>query len=343
MNAALQSPASLAGAVAPAAPDFFDAMEAGRVEGLHPALRLGRTQAHLFPLAWARLVTFATRWRGADHGAVGFGHHVSWTAFGQDAEALRGLGSQLYGRSSGVLEGGVAHRRGAEFKSVMLFELLAAATKGMLRPKVAQGSLQAPRFAARANTYPRREGSQVAAPGRMPDPLLDGDQPKDAPPAQGFFFAAACRTQLAAIRLRPALRLARPIAAWRRGLAGYATKKHFATFDVASKAPGLISTTSAAVGVFGLAIEYPSKKHLSAAFLILGLIAMRISLCDHKKEDYNEAGIEITNHYNRLKKLYYDMKASEHGMEHTEDGIGRILCLCRLCKETHAQRMAQEI
>ena len=92
---------------------------------------------------------------------------------------------------------------------------------------------------------------------------------------------------------------------------GFGAKKHFATFDITSKLPGTIAFASSAVGIFSLLFESTSKKYLSAAFIVFGFVGLRISTWDHKKMDYAEAGEKLTAIFNRLKALYFNVKAAE--------------------------------
>lgn len=91
---------------------------------------------------------------------------------------------------------------------------------------------------------------------------------------------------------------------------GYAAKKHFATYDVAAKAPGSISFLTFAVGVCFLLVDFYGKKYFSAACIILGMLGLRVSMWDHKKEQYADAGVKLTGLFNRTKALYYQVKAS---------------------------------
>jgi len=93
---------------------------------------------------------------------------------------------------------------------------------------------------------------------------------------------------------------------------GYGAKKHFATYDIAAKAPGSISFLTLGVGIFFLLIDFTAKKYFSAACIILGVLGLRISVWDHKKDDYSEVGRKLTGLFNRVKELYYQVKASEN-------------------------------
>ena len=92
---------------------------------------------------------------------------------------------------------------------------------------------------------------------------------------------------------------------------GFGAKKHFATYDMTAKIPGLIGFVSTGVGVFGLVFDSLSTKSLSATFIVLGIMGICITIYDHKKEKYAEAGNKLTQIFNRLKSLYFDVKAAQ--------------------------------
>jgi len=92
---------------------------------------------------------------------------------------------------------------------------------------------------------------------------------------------------------------------------GYGAKKHFATYDIASKAPGTIGFCTFTVGVVFLLLDFAAKKYFSAACIILGALGMRITMWDHKRDMYDEVGRKLTGVFNEVKALYYNVKASE--------------------------------
>lgn len=92
---------------------------------------------------------------------------------------------------------------------------------------------------------------------------------------------------------------------------GYGAKKHFATYDLAGKAPGFISFLTFAVGLYFLLLDFTAKKYFSAACIILGVVGLRISTWDHKKDEYAKVGRDLTGLFNSLKALYYQVKASD--------------------------------
>jgi len=92
---------------------------------------------------------------------------------------------------------------------------------------------------------------------------------------------------------------------------GFGAKKHFATYDVAEKAPGIIAFSSMGVGIFGLIIDILSTKFLSAAFLVVGIAGFYIERYNPDKDKYAEKGTILTKLYNELKSLYYKLKVSD--------------------------------
>ncbi|MDE9553040.1 SLATT domain-containing protein [Xenorhabdus bovienii] len=96
---------------------------------------------------------------------------------------------------------------------------------------------------------------------------------------------------------------------------GFGAKKHFATYDIIEKAPGLISFLSMAFGIFALVVKGLSTEVTSATFIILGIIGLYISFYDHKKKDYEQAGVKLTQLFNELKALYLKVK----GVNEAED------------------------
>ena len=92
---------------------------------------------------------------------------------------------------------------------------------------------------------------------------------------------------------------------------GFGAKKHFATYDMTAKIPGFIGFVSTGVGVFGLVFDVLNTKTLSATFIVLGIMGICITLYDHKKEKYVDAGTKLTDLFNRLKALYFNVKGTQ--------------------------------
>lgn len=106
---------------------------------------------------------------------------------------------------------------------------------------------------------------------------------------------------------------------------GYGAKVHFSTYDIVDKAPGLISFFSMAFGVFSLYIDALSTKHLSATFVVLGIMGLYMSFYNPKKQDYFEVGVKLTNMFNELKRLYVSVKSSEESdLEVYQDRLEKI-------------------
>jgi hypothetical protein len=99
---------------------------------------------------------------------------------------------------------------------------------------------------------------------------------------------------------------------------GFGAKKHFATYDIIDKAPGLISFSSMAFGILALAFKGLSTELISAIFIILGVVGLYISLYDHNKSSYEQAGIALTKLYNELKALYLKAKNIDEESDFSE-------------------------
>lgn len=85
---------------------------------------------------------------------------------------------------------------------------------------------------------------------------------------------------------------------------GFGAKKHFATHDLADKAPGLIGFLSMAIGIVGLISDPLSTKEISAALLILGIVALYCSFYD--AAEYEKVGVRLTQLYNELRRIRED-------------------------------------
>lgn len=95
---------------------------------------------------------------------------------------------------------------------------------------------------------------------------------------------------------------------------GFGAKKHLATYDIVSKTPGLISFFSMVFGIYALVLDGLSTKFLSATFIILGIVSLYITMYDSQKDKYEEAGVKLTQYYNKLRDLYCRVK-SDNGTD----------------------------
>lgn len=114
---------------------------------------------------------------------------------------------------------------------------------------------------------------------------------------------------------------------------GFGAKKHFATYDVVEKAPGIIAFSSMGVGIFGLIIDILSSKFLSAAFLVLGIVGLYIERYNADKDQYAKIGTDLTQLFNELKTLYYKVKDSDaDDLSQNEEELKKVLdCYYKSC------------
>jgi hypothetical protein len=105
---------------------------------------------------------------------------------------------------------------------------------------------------------------------------------------------------------------------------GFGAKKHFATYDIVAKAPGIISFISLAFGIYALIIDSLDTKVFSATLIVLGVVGLYISFYDSKKTEYADKGQQLTDLFNALKRLYGVVKASESTSQAHLDELERI-------------------
>lgn len=106
---------------------------------------------------------------------------------------------------------------------------------------------------------------------------------------------------------------------------GFGAKKHFATYDIVEKIPGIIGFSSIAIGIFGLVYDCLSTKGLSALFLVLGITEFYIGRYNETVDQFARKGEELTKLYQELKSLYYEVKsASDDGLSQAEDTLADI-------------------
>ena len=91
---------------------------------------------------------------------------------------------------------------------------------------------------------------------------------------------------------------------------GFGAKKHFATFDIVAKVPGLIGFFSMVIGIYALIFESLNAKFISATLVVFGVMGIYISLYDSKKDSYVQNGNLLIDLFNELKTLYRKVKSS---------------------------------
>ncbi|MFA7347500.1 MAG: SLATT domain-containing protein [Desulfurivibrionaceae bacterium] len=106
---------------------------------------------------------------------------------------------------------------------------------------------------------------------------------------------------------------------------GYGAKKHFATYDMVNKVPGIINFVSISFGIYALVIDDLSSKFLAATITVFGIVGIYISLYEEKKNDYEKVGVILTKLFNELRKLYSDAKvADENNLSEYEQQLKTI-------------------
>jgi hypothetical protein len=79
---------------------------------------------------------------------------------------------------------------------------------------------------------------------------------------------------------------------------GFGAKAHFATMEIATKAPGWISFLSLAIGVFALIIPALTAPALAATLIVVGVIPLYLTYYQDRLSDYDARAKDL------LKKFY---------------------------------------
>jgi hypothetical protein len=90
---------------------------------------------------------------------------------------------------------------------------------------------------------------------------------------------------------------------------GYGAKKHFATFDLIEKMPGWLSFVAFVVGIYALFVPPLATNQVSAMMLLFGISSLYISAYNAEKHKYEEGGKRLTECYNKLRSMYYEVKS----------------------------------
>lgn len=93
---------------------------------------------------------------------------------------------------------------------------------------------------------------------------------------------------------------------------GFGAKKHFATFDIIEKVPGIIGFFSIFFGI--VSSNYLSLNlagHASVLLTVFGVMSVYISCYLPLSKKYEESGIELTRIYRLLQKSYSNIKSDD--------------------------------
>lgn len=90
---------------------------------------------------------------------------------------------------------------------------------------------------------------------------------------------------------------------------GFGAKKHFATFDIIEKGPGWLGFVSLVGGIYGLFEQFMSLTHVSAVFVVFGVISLYIGMYGAEKQRYEDCGKKLTQGFHDLHALYLTVKS----------------------------------
>ncbi|WP_349742944.1 SLATT domain-containing protein [Roseateles cavernae] len=96
---------------------------------------------------------------------------------------------------------------------------------------------------------------------------------------------------------------------------GFGAKKHFATFDIIEKGPGWLGFVSMVGGIYGLFVPFWSLTHVSAVFVVFGVISLYIGMYGAEKQRYEDCGKKLTQGFHDLHALYRTVKSAPDGAD----------------------------
>lgn len=90
---------------------------------------------------------------------------------------------------------------------------------------------------------------------------------------------------------------------------GFGAKKHFATFDIIEKGPGWLGFVSLVGGIYGLFVPFWTLTHVSAVFVVFGVVSLYIGMYGAEKQRYEDCGKKLTQGFHDLHALYGTVKS----------------------------------
>lgn len=100
---------------------------------------------------------------------------------------------------------------------------------------------------------------------------------------------------------------------------GFGAKKHFATFDMVEKLPGIISLLVIFIGIGQLA--YPNNRFntgISTILILVSIMAYSMSVYNSDKEKYERTGKRLTDLFYEVRTLYFKVRDSDKENFETE-------------------------
>lgn len=98
---------------------------------------------------------------------------------------------------------------------------------------------------------------------------------------------------------------------------GFGAKKHFASYDIIEKGPGWLGFISLVGGIYGLFVPFWSITHVSAVFVVFGVISLYLGFYNNDKARYEEVGKQLTQGFNDLHGIYRNVKSLPPGADFT--------------------------
>ena len=115
---------------------------------------------------------------------------------------------------------------------------------------------------------------------------------------------------------------------------GFGAKKNFASLDMLSSIPSIVTIISIAFGILALASDQFAAREIAAYVTISGVIGMYVDTFRSRADEFSESGISLISIFNNLSKLYYEAKSANTDEELSE--LGARLDHLRQTYQTHS-------
>lgn len=92
---------------------------------------------------------------------------------------------------------------------------------------------------------------------------------------------------------------------------GFGAKKHFATYDMIKKIPGVIGLVGLLISVGQLAYpDSPFNNGISVILLMASIVALTIAPYATRAAEYEKNAVKMTKQFNKLRRIYLTVKSS---------------------------------
>lgn len=93
---------------------------------------------------------------------------------------------------------------------------------------------------------------------------------------------------------------------------GFGAKKNFASFDIVTKLPSWIGFIMLSIGIIQLSYPQTATKEISIILILISIAILFVGYYNSNVSEFEKEGIRSTQLFNKLKDLYFTVKASSN-------------------------------